>query len=150
MAGLRSTRRGGIKAGVFFCLFFSLVSILPGDEPAQEYPQTELPELSLDIDALMRMFTEEAPRELVDIDLDDPAVSLHISGRWRATLQAGWGMALTPLGSTVISDSAPLFTQEGDLTLSLWIRDRWFVEAGFVDNSALNTYRAGFQGREGD
>jgi len=86
----------------------------------------------------------------MDIALDDPAVSLRISGRWRGTLQGGWGLALTPLGTTLISDESPFFTQESDLTLSLWIRERWFVEVGVVDNSALNTYRAGYQGLEGE
>jgi hypothetical protein len=61
------------------------------------------------------------------------------------------GFALTPLGLQAVSQNSPLlFTQEADLTLSLWIRDRWFVEASFLDDYDLNTYRAGYQGKEGE
>ena len=138
-------RRRQIIAGGFFGLFLSLAFVLHGEEQPGE---ADIIEQELDIRAML--LPEEAPQELVDMDLDDPDVSLRIAGRWRGTLQGGWGMALTPLGASVISGDAPLFTQEGDLTLSLWIRNRWFVEVGFMDHSALNTYRAGYQGLEGD
>ncbi|MDR1863831.1 MAG: hypothetical protein LBQ67_07920 [Treponema sp.] len=74
-----------------------------------------------------------------------------MSGYWKGSLQANWGIALTPLGTAAVSGDSPLlFTQEADLTLSLWIRERWFVEAGFLDDYDLNTYRAGYQGLEGE
>ena len=104
----------------------------------------------LDVEALRRQITDEAPGELVNLSLNDTSVSLRIAGRWKASLEAGIGFALTPLGAAAITSDTPFFTQEGDLTLSLWIKEKWFVESSFMDDSALNTYRAGYQGKEGD
>jgi hypothetical protein len=105
----------------------------------------------LDVDARRREIANEAASELVSMDLGDSSVSLLMSGYWKGTLQASWGLASTPLGTTAISGDSPLlFTQEADLTLSLWIRERWFVEASFMDDYDLNTYRAGYQGLEGE
>ena len=112
--------------------------------------ETASPPPALDVDALRRRITEEAPGELVNLSLGDSAVSLNMSGRWKGTLEGSWGVALTPLGASAVTGDTPLFTQEGDLTLSLWIRDRWFVEASFMDDSTLNTYRAGYQGLDGE
>ncbi|GHV66448.1 hypothetical protein AGMMS49928_01140 [Spirochaetia bacterium] len=88
---------------------------------------------------------------LASIMLGDSAVELLASGFWKANLGLNWGLALTPLGMTAVSNDSPLlFTQEADLTLSLWIRRRWFVEAAFQDDTDLNTYRAGYEGGDGD
>jgi hypothetical protein len=95
--------------------------------------------------------TEEAPAELMSLNLGDTDVSLFVSGFWKSTLSANWGMALTPLGLTAASGDSPLlFTQETDLTLSLWILEHWFVETNFQDDYHLNTYRAGYQGSPGE
>lgn len=92
---------------------------------------------------------QEAAAELFAIKLADQDVSLRLSGSWKGTATASWGLALTPLGLAVASDNTPLlFAQETDLTLSLWIQDRWFVETSFLDDYKLNTYRAGYQGKE--
>jgi len=92
---------------------------------------------------------QEAAAELFAIKLADQDVSLRLSGSWKGTATASWGLALTPLGLAVASNNTPLlFAQETDLTLSLWIQDRWFVEASFLDDYKLNTYRAGYQGKE--
>jgi hypothetical protein len=119
-------------------LFFSFSLNLPAEEFS-----------GLDIDTGMRRIADEAASELVSMDLGDSSVSLLMSGYWKGSLRANWGIALTPLGTTAASGDSPLlFTQEADLTLSLWIRERWFLEAAFADDYDLNTYRAGYQGRE--
>ena len=140
MDGLRSTRRRELKTGVFICLFLSLALALPGEEPFTD----------LEFDAQRVKSANQAPAELVNLNLSDSEVSLRIAGRWKGTLQGSWGVGLTPFGATAITDDTPIFTQEGDITLGLWIRDRWFVEASFMDDSALNTYRTGYQGTEGE
>jgi len=124
---------------VLFVIFFSLAMALS----AQETPV-------LDVETLRDRITNEAPGELINLDIGDSSVSLRLSGRWKGTLQASLGFSLTPFGAAALFGDTPFFAQEGDITLSLWIRDRWFVEANFMDNSSLNTYRAGYQGTEGE
>ncbi|MDR2134017.1 MAG: hypothetical protein LBP27_02830, partial [Treponema sp.] len=106
---------------------------------------------ALDIEALRQKITREANAELLSLKLGDSEVSLQVAGFWKGTLQGNFGLSFTPFGTELISPDSPvLFTQEADLTLSLWIRDRWFVEASFLDDYDLNTYRAGYQGFAGE
>ena len=42
------------------------------------------------------------------------------------------------------------FFQEPDLTISLWLNNRWFLEASFLEGFERNTYRAGYRGGEGE
>jgi len=119
MNGLLSMRHRTIRAAALLTILFSLV------------------------------FTHYIPAdELLSLNLGDASVSLNLHGRWKGTINASMGFAFTPLGSEALKGDTPFFMQEGDLSLSLWIWDRWFVEAGFMDDSALNTYRAGYQGRD--
>ncbi|MDR2553287.1 MAG: hypothetical protein LBD31_09000 [Treponema sp.] len=98
-----------------------------------------------------REITEEASSQLFRMDLRDAEVSLFMKGYWKGSLGAAWGLASSPLGTVPeTGDSPVLFTQEADLTLSLWIWERWFLEAGFLDNYGINTYRAGYQGFPGE
>jgi hypothetical protein len=77
---------------------------------------------------------EEAPLELLHFDLGDSGVSLLLKGSWKGTLTANWGMSRSELGwQGAAADSPLLFSQEAELSLSLWLRERWFVEAGFLD-----------------
>jgi hypothetical protein len=134
--------RGNFRAGFFF-FFFIFPSFLlhPQEDPAPE----------LNVEALREKITREAGAELLSLDIGDTDVSFFASGYWKGTLTGSWGIALTPLGTTAVSGDSPiLFQQEADLTLSLWIRRRWFVEASFLDDYDLNTYRAGYQGQEGE
>ena len=89
-------------------------------------------------------------QELMSMELGDTDVSLQISGYWRGTLNAGLGMTFSSFGNNFELDDTPLFMQEADLTLSLWIRERWFLETSFQDDYRLNTYRAGYQGFPGE
>lgn len=96
-------------------------------------------------------FPEEAAAELYSMDLDGNDVSLFLLGSWKASAELNWGLELTPLGLAVAASDSPfLFTQEADITLSLWMKERWFLEASFLDDYDINTYRTGFQGKEDD
>ena len=141
-----------VKAEVLFLILIILFSApcLSGEEEFVEEIQTRDLDRDLDVEILKSRITEEAPGELMNLNLGDSEVSLVAKGRWKGSLQAGWGFALTPFGTRALSSDTPFFSQEVDLTLSLWIRERWFVEANFVDNSSLNTYRAGYQGQDGE
>jgi hypothetical protein len=118
------------------------------EEPEQIEPAAE-PATELNIDDLRRRITGEARQELMNVSLGSSAVSLFATGSWMGDLQGNLGFSYSPLGLDFASPDSPiLYKQEVDLTLSLWINNRWFVEVSFVDDSAQNTYRAGFQGRK--
>ena len=94
---------------------------------------------------------QEAPSTLVSVDLEKGDAEIFIGGSWKGELVATGGLALTELGAQAVqSDSPLLFTQTVDLTLSATMYDRWFVEATFLDDYALNTYRTGYMGAEGE
>jgi hypothetical protein len=104
-----------------------------------------------DIETLRQAIVEEAPPELLNFDLGNSDVSLFLTGSWKGTLSGNWGLSQGDTGWGVAPGDSPLlFAQEADLTLSLWLRERWFLEAGFLDDYDLNTYRAGYQGKEGE
>jgi hypothetical protein len=153
-------RTKGICAGtlrrIFRCFF--LLLLLPGKFPlhgdegaGEKTPETPPPALELDVESLRRRITNEASSELMSVTMGSTDVSILVSGYWKGTLTGSWGIALTPLGASAASGDSPiLFRQEADLTLSLWIRKRWFVEVSFLDDYDLNTYRAGYQGFPGE
>lgn len=94
---------------------------------------------------------EEASPTLINLSRTDSAVTLLLQGSWEAGLSAQGGLSLTEFGLQAAATNNPLLlTQKADLTLNLWIRDHWFVEASFLDNYDINTYRAGYQGGEAD
>ncbi|MDR0624732.1 MAG: hypothetical protein LBG10_09945 [Treponema sp.] len=141
--------------GVFLFGFLFYLSAEDGPspdtvhEPGVGEPGT--PAMELNVDDLRRRIEHEAGSELVSLQLGDSEVSLQVSGYWKSSLSGNWGISLTPLGTAATSPDSPvLFKQEADLTLSLWIRERWFVEASFLDDHNLNTYRAGYQGFPGE
>ncbi|MDR3324450.1 MAG: hypothetical protein LBS82_00475 [Spirochaetaceae bacterium] len=85
------------------------------------------------------------------MNLLDSEVALMTAGYWKGTLTGSWGLSRSSLGWGVASVESPvLFVQEADLTLSLWLRERWFVEASFQEDYDVNAYRAGFKGGAGD
>ena len=131
------------------------IMLLPSRVFAQETPGNEspgAPATELNIEDLRRRILKEAPEELMSYSLGDSNVSLFVSGTWYGELQANFGLYHSPIfGTGFVSPETPLlFKQEADLTLALWINERWFVEASFLDDSSQNTYRAGYQGLSGE
>jgi len=107
--------------------------------------------LELNLQELRQRILGEAPNELMRYSLGDSSVSLFMTGFWKGELQGNAGFSVSPIGTEFASPESPLlFKQEVDLTMSLWINNRWFVEANFLDDSALNTYRAGYRGQRGE
>jgi hypothetical protein len=105
----------------------------------------------LDIDELRRRIYGEDPEELLSFNLRDSNVSLFLTGSWKGSLQGNFGISRSPTGFAFAAPETPfLFKQEADLTMALWINNRWFLEANFLDDAANNTYRAGYQGHKNE
>ncbi|MDR2445166.1 MAG: hypothetical protein LBD44_04450 [Spirochaetaceae bacterium] len=125
-------------------------SDVPPDAPEDD-ANSALRENLVNVDALRRVVTDEAPPALASINIFDSDVSLFLSGFWKGSFTAKWGISTGPLGTSVAANDSPfLFIQEADLNLALWIRERWFVEASFEEDYAVNTYRAGYRGKPGE
>jgi len=119
-------------------------------EPQSEPPEAEY-ESELNIEELRQRITGEAPGEIMAFSLGDSNVSLFMTGSWKGELQGNAGFSVSPFGTSFAAPETPLlFKQEVDLGVSLWINDRWFVEANFLDDYTKNTYRAGYQGMPGE
>ncbi|WP_461255871.1 hypothetical protein [Treponema sp. R80B11-R83G3] len=130
-----------LRRAIIVILIFIPFYIFAQEEAASE----------IDMDDLRRRITGEARQELMGVSLGSSDVSLFAAGSWKGDLQFNFGLSNSDLGIGFASPQSPLlYQQEVDLTLSLWINNRWFVEANFVDDSAQNTYRAGYQGKPGE
>jgi hypothetical protein len=124
---------------------------LPGPAAPGESARLALETAETSAEKHRREITEEASAQLFHMDLWGADVSFYINGYWKGSLSVNWGIANSPLGTTPESDDSPLlFTQEADLTLSLWLWQKWFLEVSFLDDYDLNTYRAGYQGFPGE
>ena len=139
-------RAAGIILLTFSMLQASLSLVFALEEPSEK------PASELNIDDLRRRIFNETPEELMNYKLGDANVSLFMTGTWYGELQLNFGFYNSPLlGTGFASPQTPLlFKQEADLTMALWINERWFVEASFLDDSSQNTYRAGYQGASGE
>ncbi|MDR1596376.1 MAG: hypothetical protein LBR99_01600, partial [Treponema sp.] len=149
---LRSPVQGGGHPRGIKCILpiLFLLWVLPA-LPAETAGEAHTDPPSDDLERLSEAISEEAPPELLTFNLGDSDVSLFLKGSWKGTLTGSWGLSHSDLGlQAASSDSPVLFAQEADLTLSLWLRERWFLEAGFLDDYDLNTYRAGYQGKDGE
>ena len=165
MALVRSMRRG---TGRKRCLIPAVLLLLSALSAAQEAPSPSQPPLiegagsspapakkneepAKRLEKQRRAITGEAASELFSMTINDSDVSLVMSGFWKGSLSFNWGIRSGPLGTAPDSGDSPLlFTQEADLSLSLWIRKKWFLEVTFLDEYNLNTYRAGYQGFPGE
>ncbi|MCL2229484.1 MAG: hypothetical protein FWC01_00145 [Treponema sp.] len=129
------------KALIVILIVICNHAIFADDEPAHE----------LDMNDLRRRILNEDPREFMRYSLGDSDVVLFLTGSWKGELLGNLGFFASPVGTGFISPDTPLlFKQEVDLTMALWINDRWFVEASFLDDSSQNAYRAGYRGKPGE
>jgi hypothetical protein len=139
-----------LRRAIIVILLFLPFTVFGQEEADTEQTQEETA-AETDIDELRHRITGEARQELMNVSLGSSNVSLFATGSWMGDLQGNFGLSDSPLGYGFASPNSPLlYKQEVDLTLSLWINNRWFVEADFADDSAQNTYRAGYQGQKGE
>jgi len=129
------------KTLIVILILFSALEVFAQDEPASE----------LNMDELRRRILNEDPREFMRYSLGESSVVLFLTGSWKGELTGNLGFFSSPVGTGFTSPETPLlFKQEVDLSMALWINERWFVEANFLDDSSQNTYRAGYQGKSGE
>ena len=107
---------------------------------------------------------QEAPAALFEAGIGDTDVDFFLSGSWTATLSGSLGWLFTPGGGTVFPsafpgfDASQLFRQVPNLTLSVWLAERYFLEASVIgdfleegyDYFDENYLMLGYRGREGE
>jgi len=152
VSSLRSTGKIILFWFLCFCVFSFTPSVVFPEENAETAEHSEtMVSGEVDIEELRRRILGESPEEIMDFSIGDSDVSLFLTGSWMGTLQGNAGFSYSALGLNFASPETPfLFRQEADLTMSLWINRRWFVEVTFLDDSEKNTYRAGYQGLPGE
>jgi len=98
---------------------------------------------------------EEAPPALFSSQLGDSEVQLFLEGRWRSELRAGFGYTYDEGTGTFTSSTLPAlsegiaFSQRPNLTLSLWLQERYFFETVITEDQTLETFLFGYNGDEG-
>ncbi|MFP4703955.1 MAG: hypothetical protein ACLFMV_04030, partial [Spirochaetaceae bacterium] len=102
---------------------------------------------------------EPASREaLFGTSIGDAEVDLFIAGSWETGIGGAVGWAfhpeIPPEGNRVTfpydfpgMEPVPYYNAV-DLTLSLWLYERYYLEASFADEFEVNTFVLGYQGRE--
>jgi hypothetical protein len=100
----------------------------------------------------------EAPPAIFQTDIGDAEVDLFVLGSWTAGWGTSFGIALhPPLPGSGDRVTYPYpfptfekrsFYQLVDLTLSLWLYERYFFETTFLDDFEFNSLLLGYQGRE--
>ncbi|MFW6215859.1 MAG: hypothetical protein ACOC45_07920, partial [Alkalispirochaetaceae bacterium] len=103
---------------------------------------------------------EEAPEALFESEIGDTEVDLFVLGSWTSGWGTSFGIALhPPLPGSRERTTFPYpfpgferrsFYQLVDLTLSLWLFERYFFETTFRDGFEFNSLLLGYQGREGE
>ena len=95
---------------------------------------------------------EEAATSLLEGKIGDSDVELLIDGTWRIETSLGgvWGSPGPVTPEVPGFSSGFMFNQIPDLTLSLWLRERYFFETSFTEEELFNTYLLGYEGREGE
>jgi hypothetical protein len=79
----------------------------------------------------------EAPEALFNLNIGDADVDFVLEGIWRASVFGSIGVLINPDGQVISSpfpgmDTGFVFQQMPDLTFSVWVLERFFVEASVI------------------
>ncbi|MFO7848903.1 MAG: hypothetical protein R6V67_02980 [Spirochaetia bacterium] len=127
---------------LLFFLFFPVLSGF-GQESSSDKPGPLLPE-------------EEAPTSLLEAELGDADVDLFLEGTWKSSLSGGFGWSRDNRSKETRFSTFPgmtdgfTFNQVPELTLSLWLIDRYFFETTITEEEQLETFLFGYNGKEGE
>jgi len=135
------------KVARCFLLFLVLASPIPRTLGAQEIPGDN--SLILPAEQEDDKGISEDSAYLIDTKLNDADVELIWDGYWRIRLTAGGAFGKKDSQNIYPElQRGVTFTQEPDLTLSLWLNRRWFIETIFQGSLERNRYRGGYVGQE--
>ncbi len=93
---------------------------------------------------------EEAPLSIFSYQLGDDNVDLFLSGSWESSVMGGFGFSWNSDDSGMHRNPFPgfsdglIFSQSTDLTISLWLADKYFFETSIIDDYNLNTILFGY------
>ncbi len=148
------TTRGVSTVARLLPLIAMLVVVLVPDGVAQvvlpEAVRQNLPDY---------LFLGEAPTALLQSKVGDADVDLYAAGSWQTTISASLAIGIHPGLGNGSGYQFPYpfpgmdpfsFLNQVDLTISLWILNRYFFQTTFLDQFALNTFLLGYQGQKGE
>ncbi len=99
---------------------------------------------------------KEAPETVFQTKVGDADVDLRLDGYWDASLSGSIGLAIVPGKGIQYPSVFPgfsdglIYEQKPNLTLALWLMDRYFFETTLQEKRQLNSYVLGYQGKEGE
>ena len=99
---------------------------------------------------------QEAPEALFEAEIGDADVDFYLSGSWRILLGFSADWLFAPDGSVILSlpgtfpglEQDRLFEQIPDLTASVWLMERYFLEYSVLGGFDKNYFLMGYQGQE--
>lgn len=97
---------------------------------------------------------EEAQKAIFDFNVGDGEAELFLTGSWKLGIGGSAAFLFHPLSGLRSDFAFPgwipgfLLEQVPDITLSLWILDRYFFETTFLPGSPFNTLLFGYRGKE--
>ena len=89
---------------------------------------------------------KEAQEALFDLDIGDAEVDFFLEGTWRASLYGSLGVLIAPDGQLIRSpfpglETDRIFQQIPDLTFSVWLLNRMFIEASVIGDFLEQDYQ---------
>jgi hypothetical protein len=114
-----------------------------------------MPVVPLPADNAPPLPSEEAPATLF-ASLEEEEIDIFVAGSWELSLSAGFALTWNSLSPVMQTTTIPeissgfQFQQYPDLTISVWLKDRWFFDASILEGYELNSMVAGYQGKEGE
>ncbi len=123
-------------------LFFSFPQISYPEEPREKKSESKE----------SASIKDEAPEAIFQTKIKDQDVDLYIKGTWDLSITGSIGYDLTSgkFIETPFDEMSPgfVFSQIPDITISLWLMDRFFFEATIKEDSEQNTFLLGYEGKE--
>ena len=162
----------GVRTILLSCLLLALltdytpyaeggISPTAADQPIQEGEAAAEPD-SQSIPEDPAITQLEAPEALFELDIGDAEVDFFLEGAWRASLLGSFGVLIGPDGTQLSPfpgfGQGLTFQQMPDLTFSVWLLNRFFIEASVIGDFLEHDYDyfdqnyilMGYLGEEGE